>query len=377
MSKEIADNVTLVNTAGNNLGLIFFYYADEKKVMFENQGVNPDFDFKKIPVLAGGVDMNYHGPHKSTELKAEYSVFSILRKISLIDMGEFYVYIETDNKLFNEILSYQRYNLNVSHILLNDAGKIIYSQNESVFPAGTGIDVGKLNSGRKSDKIRNGYYVFSEKGAQGWYLIAAISRKDYNYEIYKWGVGFIIFAFLSIFGSLLLARSIWRTVYRPIKSLNAEIGLMAESRFDSQIRFTGINEFDKLLERFQDMRSKIVYLFGEIEEKEKKKKAAEVEILLHQINPHFLHNTLNTIQWLARMNGQDEIDRLVALFTRVLHYNLGKEGGTVALSEEISALKDYVELQRIRFDYQFEVKIDVEEAVADIKNTQVYHTADC
>jgi len=84
-------------------------------------------------------------------------------------------------------------------------------------------------------------------------------------------------------------------------------------------------------------------------------------MLLYQINPHFIHNTLNTIQWIAKMNGQEEIDRLVSIFTRVLHYNLDKQGEQVYLVEEVNALKDYVELQRIRYDYDFLVKFHVEE----------------
>jgi two-component system sensor histidine kinase YesM len=61
------------------------------------------------------------------------------------------------------------------------------------------------------------------------------------------------------------------------------------------------------------------------------------------------------------MNGQTEIDRLVALFTRVLHYNLGKEGRIVTLGEELEVLQDYLALQQIRYAHQFRVEIDFDE----------------
>jgi two-component system sensor histidine kinase YesM len=96
---------------------------------------------------------------------------------------------------------------------------------------------------------------------------------------------------------------------------------------------------------------------------EKNKSRLEIEKLLIQINPHFLHNTLNTVQWLARMNGQKEIDRLVTLLAKVLHYNLGKQSIIVPVSEEIEALRNYVELQQIRYDYEFEVHIEVDPSV--------------
>ncbi|MDG0814355.1 sensor histidine kinase [Cohnella rhizosphaerae] len=76
------------------------------------------------------------------------------------------------------------------------------------------------------------------------------------------------------------------------------------------------------------------------------------------MNPHFLHNSLNTIQWLAKANGQDEIYNLVKVFTRVLHYNLGKGSMVVTVRDEIVALRDYIELQNVRYDHRFNVSID-------------------
>jgi two-component system sensor histidine kinase YesM len=171
---------------------------------------------------------------------------------------------------------------------------------------------------------------------------------------------FALLGLLSIMISLLLGLSIWKIVYGPLRTINKEIKLLAQNNFHSQMKLTGILEFDGLLEQFFNMKNKLADLFKELEEKERKKRVVEIEKLLHQINPHFLHNTLNTVQWLARMNGQDEIDRLVALFTRVLHYNLGKEGGVVSLGEEIGVLQDYVDLQRIRYAYHFDVQIKVD-----------------
>jgi two-component system sensor histidine kinase YesM len=178
---------------------------------------------------------------------------------------------------------------------------------------------------------------------------------------------FALFSLLSIAISLLLGLSIWKFVYRPLKTINKEIHLLAQSKFNSETRMTGIMEFDGLLQQFYMMRNRLSDAFKELEVKESKKRMLEVEKLLHQINPHFLHNTLNTVQWLARMNGQDEIDRLVALFTRVLHYNLGKEGGIVALADEIAVLQDYVDLQRIRYAYHFDVQIMVDTGLEDVE----------
>ena len=74
---------------------------------------------------------------------------------------------------------------------------------------------------------------------------------------------------------------------------------------------TQIPEFDFLLGEFSNMQHQIGDLFKEVQQKEKIRADLEVEKLLYQINPHFLMNTLDTVHWLAVMNGQGEIDKLV------------------------------------------------------------------
>ncbi|MBW7459758.1 histidine kinase, partial [Paenibacillus sepulcri] len=168
----------------------------------------------------------------------------------------------------------------------------------------------------------------------------------------------------SIGLSLLFAWAVWRTVYRPLRSLNREIMLISKSNFKSAVTFTDVKEFDFLLLRFQDMRIRIRELLHEVKEKEERKAALEVEKLMHQINPHFTHNTLDTIRWLARLQGHDEIDRLVSTLNKLLYYNLGK-GKTATIADEIGALRHYVALQQIRYNFQFDVRIDTDPAIED------------
>lgn len=364
--KAVIESISLINAAKPDIGLIFFYYANKNQVMFENQSVDDGFSLELLPQLADGLNANFYGPHMTVKRAKDMMVFSIARKVNLIEGADLYVYIETSIKLFEDLLKSQRYKLDVSSILLNDKGQVMYSQRPEDFAIGERIDVKQLSSTGKSDSIKKGYYVFSQRGELGWYILSAVETKAYSADVKKWIGKFALFAVLSIVISILLGLSIWRIVSRPLRTINREIMLLAHNKFNSKVKMTGIVEFDSLLVQFNDMKIKISDLFKELEEKERKKRVVEVEKILHQINPHFLHNTLNTVQWLARMNGQDEIDRLVALFTRVLHYNLGKEGGIVSLNEEVEALQNYVDLQRIRYAYHFDVQIVVDPTLGDV-----------
>lgn len=167
--------------------------------------------------------------------------------------------------------------------------------------------------------------------------------------------------FLSV--ALIMAWVLWKMVYRPLNLFHNEIKMMTHAEHQVTLKSTKIPEFDSLLRQFQNMKKNIWELFGEVKEKEKQRVDLEVEKLLYQINPHFLMNTLDTAHWLAVMNGQHEIDRLIQALNKLLYYNLGKLGRPSTIEEEINAIKQYLTLQQIRYDFQFDVRIQVDEVL--------------
>jgi two-component system sensor histidine kinase YesM len=66
------------------------------------------------------------------------------------------------------------------------------------------------------------------------------------------------------------------------------------------------------------------------------------------------------------MQGQKNIAQLVSIFTRVLHYNLGKKSIIVSVQEEAEAIRDYIELQNIRYDHVFKVLLDIDSAALEV-----------
>jgi two-component system sensor histidine kinase YesM len=133
----VIESISLINASKPDIGLIFFYYADKNQVMFENQSVESQFNLKKLPALANGINVTYFGPHKTVRSFQDSAVFSVARKVNLIEGADLYVYMETSIKLFEDLLKSQQYKLKVSWILLNDQGQVKYSQIENDFPIGS------------------------------------------------------------------------------------------------------------------------------------------------------------------------------------------------------------------------------------------------
>ncbi|CAI6087049.1 hypothetical protein COHCIP112018_05303 [Cohnella sp. JJ-181] len=360
---EIQNVINTVNYTNPYLGLTFYYAPQEPdRILFENLSVKPRFSETSLPPFTkynGGI---YYGPHPTMYGDGSNIVLSNLRRVNMSDR-EIYVYLETNFNLFRKLVSQEAYGIAVSHFLTNNEGEITYTDNwEPANPADKSRLAEAIQTGASRYK---GYILFSFPSAQGWELTVAVKSAAFRGEIDRWLIRFGVLIAGALILSLLIAYAIWKMIYRPLRRVNQEIGYMRDNR-STAFRYTHIAEFDMLLRNFWEMRQHIGQLIETVTLNEKNKSRLEIEKLLIQINPHFLHNTLNSVQWLARMNGQKEIDRLVTLLAKVLHYNLGKQSIIVPLSEEIEALRNYVELQQIRYDYEFEVRIEVDPAAEDV-----------
>ncbi|WP_409340490.1 sensor histidine kinase [Paenibacillus sp. MBLB4367] len=363
LGKGVQNNVNLIRFTNPDLGHMFYYFADTQSYVFPEPMLSDKFVPDNNPRLLQQGELTYYGPHRTTLSRfIDRTVLSVTRKVDVPGYDNLYVYIETSFQLTQNVLQADNASMSAAHLLINEQNRIAYSENSERFPVGSLYEPVRNREGGYESQ---GSLLFEEPHDQGWKLVAVIPKENYNSEKNLWIRQFALFTCFSILIALIFAWTIWRTVRRPLARFNKEIKQVQDSNFHSPLKMTKIIEFDFLLRKFQLMRQQIWGLLQEVKEKEKRKTEMEVEKLLFQINPHFIHNTLDTIRWLARSKGMLEIDNLISALNRVLYYNMGK-GGSSTIREEIAALTDYVELQRIRYDFAFTVHIHVNEDVLDL-----------
>lgn len=353
LNNDIQRNINLLNASNLNTGLMFYYDSNKERMMYETlltRDKRPDLT--ALPTLAVQGAITYHSPHLTLYKYNDTPVFSIVRKMGNPE-HPLYAYVETNSKVLQQVLNMKQYGMNAYHLLTDKNGVVLYSDKPDWFPEGSVYH----------KQQRKEYYAFEETAKQGWNLVVFISKQDYHRESRTWMVGFSLVAGLALIISLMLALRIWKVVLGPLQRMHRGIRDLTNRRVHVGLPMTGLKEFDYLIDRFNGMHHQIGDLILEVEHKAKEQQEIEMEKLMAQINPHFLYNTVNTAQWLARMNGQHEIDRFLSLFTKVLKYNLAKSGKIVALRDEIQSLKDYVELQQIRYDYEFDVRYEIPQGI--------------
>ena len=125
---------------------------------------------------------------------------------------------------------------------------------------------------------------------------------------------------------------------------------------------TELNRTDSLL-----WNTDILVSIEDIKKYEKQKRVAELSFLQAQINPHFLYNTLSSIRFLISMNQVEKAEDMLYKFTRLLRSILPKASDMISLEEEIKNIKNYVELQKMRYPDCFDINYDIDTSILNFQ----------
>lgn len=117
-------------------------------------------------------------------------------------------------------------------------------------------------------------------------------------------------------------------------------------------------QFDLMLERLRTQ-IQLNYI------NELAKKEAQIQVLENQINPHFLYNTLESVNWRAKAAGANDISEMVQALAAMLRVTLAKSNIQHTLGKELQLIRSYMLIQHYRFDDRLQYTIEAPADCAD------------
>ena len=170
----------------------------------------------------------------------------------------------------------------------------------------------------------------------------------------------VIITGIIIFLTEQLTASVKKVVFAMNKAGEGELAARVEVDANMPIEIENIaKEFNLTLEKLQ-----------EASEKEKaagiKQRNAEIKALEAQINPHFLYNTLDTINWMAIEIEKYEISNAISALATILRYAIDNSNGIVTIRDEVEWLKKYIFLQQTRLKNTFTCNIHVDQELYEM-----------
>lgn len=165
---------------------------------------------------------------------------------------------------------------------------------------------------------------------------------------------------LAVLGSAaVLMVLITKAMYQPLRRLTETMSLVSDGELERRVEVTTKDEIGILSAEFNDMLGHIESLIGQLVQEEMLKKDAELEALQYQITPHFMYNTLNSVKYAALLKGEAEIGGLLEDFIELLQASINKKGKFVTVAEEIHFVKNYMNLQRMRYEEEIEADYQI------------------
>ncbi|ONI46318.1 hypothetical protein AN641_01740 [Candidatus Epulonipiscioides gigas] len=234
----------------------------------------------------------------------------------------------------------------------NTTGNIIPAEYHSFLTKGSSVYENIISS-------ENHIVLVSEELSNGWKLIFSTPRLEYLSDVLFFQYQMTACILVIAVAGLIIIVYVSKQLTRPLKDLANEMNKFGQGDLNSHLEIRTQDEIASLNHTFNQMVGDMKKLIESEYEQKVLKQNAEIRSLQMQINPHFLYNTLDTINWLARMRGMDDVGDITASLGRLMRYSLSKKK-YVQIKEEIQNLKDYVEIQEIRYGDKVSVIFQVD-----------------
>lgn len=171
---------------------------------------------------------------------------------------------------------------------------------------------------------------------------------------------------ITVFLIIFLSKRVARTILLPMNRLIERCNRIGAGDYSVSFEECRSLEIATLSNTVETMVNNVVRLSGQMAEEEKKLAEEQLKLLQYQINPHFLNNVLQTIKALAVEKETEKISRISTLLGRILSYAVYQPHQSVPLNVELAYLKDYIELQNIRYDGKIFYSIDCDDDMETI-----------
>lgn len=248
--------------------------------------------------------------------------------------------------------------------LYDQNGELLYSREpaggEGFRPKLAGSEDTFIEHHNNSDYL----FVRSEFAPRAFTLVSGISLADikakgrnvYQLALVSGLVSVLLMAFsVSFFSGKML---------KPLQVLVAAMQRVREGNLHVVIPKTSNDEFAYLSERFNEMVANIQALIQEVYVSKLSEKEAELKSLQAQLNPHFLHNSLNTIYWkIMYLYDDAETASLVSSLSELLKYSLAPATTPSTLQDELAQIRNYMTIQEARHGEELYVTIEADEDI--------------
>ena len=206
----------------------------------------------------------------------------------------------------------------------------------------------------------------SVENESGWKFISVTSLIEQQRKVTKL---YLVFAFSAVVMFLVvvwISNRLAESFNRPIHILTQQMQLVEQGDLSVRANLKYHDEIGMLGDNFDHMLDKMNMLIEDIQTEKQRTLAARLKSLQEQIKPHFLYNTLDTINWMAREHGADDVVKMVEALTNMFRLGLSQGKDYITVREELEHVRNYLYIQSVRYEDKLSYEIDADEDCMEI-----------
>jgi len=273
--------------------------------------------------------------------------------------------VELDSVAFSNLLLNNNNTFQKQYTYIIDKNREIVGKNKIVNEEWIDIIADKFDNGTRKFEIElenNTYYVCGQyNGITGWETFSVLSTNHIfpQADILKKLIMLIV-AFCTCCVSIII-MAVSYTMTRPVNKLSDAMKCVQNGDFTIRLNSRRKDEMGMLMTSFDFMLVKINTLICEVYQEKIAQKNAEMEALEARINPHFLYNTLDSINWMLIDKEEYEISEVIVSLGDLLKYCVDKSNSIVKLEQEIDYIISYLLIQKTRLEDRLDYHIRIPE----------------
>lgn len=302
-------------------------------------------------------DFVWIGQREVGSPQGKQQVISFIRKITTPDgVNRGILIINVRVKFLQDILTED--NSSASRLLLDSGGRMIMHTRIAPPPgeidailkevSGDAGHAHQLLEAAGSLPEKNMLTVWSRTAPGSWMLVELTPWKDITGGSVRlaWTMAAIGAAaiLLSVFFTLFLSRNFTVPIRKLVQLMQAfnpgKKGLPLPTEYR--------NEFGSLFSGYRKLTERIETLYQSLEQQYKAQREAEIKALQAMINPHFLYNTLDQLNWMALEAGQEEISRVLELMGQMFRIGLSGGESLIPMQDELLHVECYLKIQQFK-----------------------------
>ncbi|ANY73988.1 two-component sensor histidine kinase [Paenibacillus ihbetae] len=290
---------------------------------------------------------------------------SLIRRI--VDMGNLLEIKEVGIMRFSvrlselfESVNYKKLGEGSTLTVIDASGNVLYSSRGRV----EGGQGGRLKAGMDpisaADAKSNALILEEQLPQQSWRLVAEVPLHIIEQEAKRVRTVFILICLACVIlfalTGFLMSRYLSIRITKIVSVLNA----FREGNLSKRIKYRGRGEFPQIADALNAMGEDIEALINKVYLTQLQKKEAELEMLQAQINPHFLYNTLSSINQLAKFGETEKLQQMVVQLAQFYRLTLNSGRTMIPIAAEIEQASAYLDIQKVKYGRRMEVSFDID-----------------